>query len=258
MRYGNAGWLDWGMMTPTWPVALWNISMADEDWQRIEFLREREIHDWNNVWSFHSKEDAGHEQPWVRFVAGDNPTYPERILDATHSTMSRRLGLTRGDRYVGTRHHVHHWQWANPVSSEALVQLTLGGPQQIHNGGLLHARLPYFDVQRKRMGLPEDVDALVETLERERTVVRLVNLNPHESRQLIVQAGALREHRFSSATYDVRERMARRARRLLRHLGRAELDDGGTHHGCGRHTSDRRAAAVNGNRSRPGDRALCQ
>ncbi len=204
MRYGDAGWFDWGMMTPTWPVALWNLSMADQDWERLEFLRENERHDWNKVFPFHSKEDAGHEQPWVRFLAGDNPTYPERMLDATHQIMSRRLELTRRDTDVGTKHHVHHWQWANPVSSEALVQLTLGGPQQLYNGGLLHARLRYYDSIRKRPGLPEDVAALVEKLERDRTVVQLVNLNPNESRELIVQAGAFGEHRFSKARWDGR------------------------------------------------------
>ena len=204
MRYGDAGWFDWGMMTPTWPVALWNLSMADQDWERLEFLRENERHDWNKVFPFHSKEDAGHEQPWVRFLAGDNPTYPERMLDATHQIMSRRLELTRQDTDVGTKHHVHHWQWANPVSSEALVQLTLGGPQQLYNGGLLHARLRYYDSIRKRPGLPEDVAALVEKLERDRTVVQLVNLNPNESRELIVQAGAFGEHRFSKARWDGR------------------------------------------------------
>ena len=116
----------------------------------------------------------------------------------------RRLAQLREDEDVGTLHHIHHWQWANPVSSEALIQLTLGGPQPIYNGGLLHVRLRYFDVRRRRPGLPEDVGALVEKLEARRTVVRLVNLSPTEGREVLIQAGAFGEHRFGSVKYAMR------------------------------------------------------
>ena len=61
----------------------------------------------------------------------------------------------------------------------------------------------YFDVDRRRPGLPEDVGALVEKLEAARTVIRLVNLNPNEGRELIVQAGGFGEHRFDRAEYIV-------------------------------------------------------
>ena len=137
----------------------------------------------------------------LRFLAGDNADYPEAILDATYQILCRRLALLREDEFVGTRHHVHHWQWGNPVSSEALIQLTLGGPQPIYNGGLLHVRLRYFDTARRRPGLPEDVAVLVERLEAERTVIRLVNLSPVASRELIVQGGAFGEHSFGTVRY---------------------------------------------------------
>ena len=78
------------------------------------------------------------------FLAGDNLTCPECMLDAMHQTMSWRLKFTRRDT---------------------------------------------------------DVGALGEKLERNRTVVRLVNLNSNESRKLIVQAGVFGEHRFGTATY---------------------------------------------------------
>ena len=198
LRYGDAGWFDWSPPSPVWPIALWNLSMAEEDWSRVEEVRANSGGDWNRVSASHGKTDAGHEAPWVRFLAGANPDYPERILHATEQIVRRRLALVREDESVGTRHHVHHWQWANPVSSEALVQLTLGAPQQIYNGGLLHARLRYFDAQQRRPGLPPDVAALVEKLEAKRTVVRLVNLGGTETRELILQAGAFGEHRFGT------------------------------------------------------------
>lgn len=201
-RYGDAGWFDWQPMTPTFPSALWNLSMANEDWERIENLRQQEAYDWRDVVSFHNKEDACHDQPWLRFLAGDNPEFPERMLQASYKEMSRRIALIGAEQSVGTHHNIHLWQSVNPVSSEALIQQTLGGPQPIYNGGLLHVRLRYYDVHARRAGLPPDVAALVEKLEAKRTIVRLLNLNPVEDRSLVVQAGAFGEHTFTGATYN--------------------------------------------------------
>ena len=200
-RYGDAGWFDWQPLSPVFPAALWNLSMEEGDWERIEQVRTREAYDWREVICFHNKEDSGHEQPWLRFLAGDNPDYPERILQAAHQEVTRRLALVRGETEVGTRHNIHLWQEVNPVSSEALIQQTLGAPQPIYNGGLLHARLRYYDARARGPGLPPDVAALVTKLEAGRTVVRLVNLNSNAGRELVIQAGAYGEHRFSGAQY---------------------------------------------------------
>jgi len=89
----------------------------------------------------------------------------------------------------------------NPVITKGLQQVTLGAPQTIYNGGLLRARVRYFDVGRSRPGLPPDVAALVERLERERTVVQLVNLSGLESHALLVQAGTFGEHAFTEVKY---------------------------------------------------------
>ena len=43
-----------------------------------------------------------------------------------------------------TNVHEHHWQTINPVTTEALVQLTLGAPQLMYNGGLLHSYAALF------------------------------------------------------------------------------------------------------------------
>ena len=203
-RYGDAGWFDWQPMSPLYPVYLWHLSMRADDWERIERLRAVDAADWTQVFSFRDKADGGHEPPWVRFLAGANPDYPERILHASHQQLCRRVAQLRTDPHVGTRHHIHHWQWGNPVTAEALIQTTLGAPQPIYNGGLLHARLRYFDLERGRPGLPLDVGALVEVLEGERTVVRLVNLSPVERRSLRIQAGTFGEHRFTAAEFEGR------------------------------------------------------
>ena len=44
----------------------------------------------------------------------------------------------------------------------------------------------------------------MEKLEANRTVVRLVNLNHNESRELVIQGGAFGEHRFGRAAYHSR------------------------------------------------------
>lgn len=200
-RYGDAGWFDYQPLSPIYPVALWNMSMREDDWALIEFIREKSGYDWRQTFSFHTKEDAAHEQPWVRYLAGDNPTYPEDILRAALQDVHRRLTLIQEDDKAATHGNVHHWQQCNPVTTEALIQLTMGGPQLIYNGGLLMTRLRYFDPERNRPGLPPDVAALVETLEAERTVVRLVNLSTRSERVVIVQGGAFGEHRFTTARY---------------------------------------------------------
>ena len=91
----------------------------------------------------------------------------------------------------------------HPVLTEALIQLTLGAPQVMYNGGLLMCSVRYFDLDRRRAGLPKDVAALVEKLERNRVVLRLVNISPFDSHNLVIQSGAFGEHTFNSVMYSV-------------------------------------------------------
>jgi hypothetical protein len=203
-RHGDQGWFDYQPMSPILPTALWNLTMDASDWARIEALRRRSPYHWRRVLAFRTKEESGHEQPWLRFLAGENPDYPEAILAATYGELCRRLAQIREDDADLTTINIHHWQELNPILTEALVQLTLGAPQVVYYGGLLHARIRYFDPERRRPGLPPDVAALVERLEADRTVLRLVNLNPSQARTVLIQAGALGEHHFVAARYPVR------------------------------------------------------
>ena len=201
-RYADSGWFDWQPPSPVFATALWHLSQSEEDWQRLEMLRERSPYDWRRVTPFHNKADDGHEQPWLRFLAGDNPDYPAQILSATYGQLCRRLALIEADDADLMQLHIHHWQWHNPVSTEALLQLTLGAPQIIYNGGLLHCQVRYFDAIAERPGLPPDVAALVERIDGGGITLRLVNLSPFGNRDVIVQAGAFGEHRFTTAQYE--------------------------------------------------------
>ena len=89
----------------------------------------------------------------------------------------------------------------NPAVINSLVELMLGGHTPTF-GETLHVRLRYFDPDRGRAGIPEDVGALIESLKDDEVVVNLVNTSPVNPRTLIVQAGAYAEHQITSATSD--------------------------------------------------------
>ncbi len=197
-RHGDSGWTDFQPMTPIPSTALWSVCGSEADRAFLDELREKETYDWRTVTSFRTKEDSGHEQPWLCFLNGENPDYPERILRVAIDQVYRRLELIRRDDTDPRDNHIHWWQQLNPVTTEALVQLTLGAPQPIYNGGLLLAPLRYFDADRKRPGLAPDVSALVTSVEQTSVSVCLVNLSGLESRRMVVQAGTLGEHRFTT------------------------------------------------------------
>jgi hypothetical protein len=67
-------------------------------------------------------------------------------------------------------------------------------------GGLLNARLRYFDPERRRAGVPEDVAALVSELGDSRTTVTLINLNTSQPRTVVIQGGGYGEHQLVSVT----------------------------------------------------------
>ncbi len=177
--------------------------------------------DWNVVANIRDKEDRSHEGPWLRFLAGANPAYPEKILTESFGQVAWKMDQIRrnvllleydprGTEKIDpneaklTRVHEHHWQTINPVTTEALVQLTLGAPQIIYNGGLLNATVRYFDPERGRPGLALDVAALVTKVEADRAVLQLINLSPFHAREVIVQAGSFGEHQFTRVKYQVR------------------------------------------------------
>jgi hypothetical protein len=58
----------------------------------------------------------------------------------------------------------------------------------------------YFDPERRRAGIPEDVAALVETMTADDMTLTLVNLDQVEARTLVVQGGAYGEHQIEQVT----------------------------------------------------------
>ncbi|TCN38292.1 hypothetical protein EV644_109199 [Kribbella orskensis] len=199
-RYGEEGWFDYQPPQLGLPVWLWQAAFEAPDRERLNRLRERSGYDWRTVRDFRNKEDAGHEAPWLAYLAGDNPGYPEAMLGVALSQVQRRMDLMEADRTDPADMHVHHWQRHNPVATEALLQLTTGTPQLLYNGGLLPLRILYLDPDRGRPGLPADVAALVDTVEPDRTGLQLVNLSATQTRRVVVQAGGFGTERIDRAT----------------------------------------------------------
>ncbi len=145
--------------------------------------------------------DSDNAAAWLAFIEGRNPNYPLQILKATYDETLRRMTMVRTDTSVLADNYIHHWQQRNPVILEALVQLTLGAPNHIYHGGLLHTRLFYFDPVNKRPGLPPGVAALVDKITPDGVSVHLVNIDVSTPHDVVIQAGAFGEHRFETVRY---------------------------------------------------------
>ncbi|MFP6618473.1 MAG: hypothetical protein VB877_03935, partial [Pirellulaceae bacterium] len=138
--------------------------------------------------------------PWHRYLAGDNPGYPEAALRSDLSRVRERVRGMRHDKTTPDTRLADDPMKYNPASITSLLQLMLGGIHPGHCGSVLHARLRYFDPVKRRAGIPVDVAALVEKLTDDSVTVLLVNTNQLTTRELIVQAGAYGEHSFRNVT----------------------------------------------------------
>jgi hypothetical protein len=174
--YGPDGWYGW--QPQPWSVGaleVWYWSMLPDDLERVA------------------------KDSWASYLQGQNPSYPETALRKDLDSIQTHLAQIRRDTTTATQRLADNMMDYNPVAVDALIRLTLGGLPPGRDGGLLNARLRYFDPQRKRAGLPEDVGALISGMTETRTVVTLVNLNTTQPRSVVVQGGAYAEHRIESA-----------------------------------------------------------
>jgi hypothetical protein len=136
---------------------------------------------------------------WVEFLEGRNPAYPEQALQRDLEGLRSRLDATRRDATTPERRLADNMLEYNPAAAESLVQLMWGALMPGRPGGLLNARLRYFDPDRRRAGVPEDVAALVSSMDDTRTTVTLVNLAAAR-RTVIVQGGGYGEHQLETVT----------------------------------------------------------
>jgi hypothetical protein len=167
--HGAQGWYGW--QEEPWSVGaleLWYWSMQRDDAARLR--------------------DNG----WIAYLNGGDAEFPLKALQRDIAAVNRKVDTFRKDRTPPEKRLADNMLGSNPATVTALI------PGR--EGGLLHARLRYFDPERKRAGVPPEVAALVSKMSADSTTVTLVNLNPGEARTVIVQGGAYGEHRFTSVT----------------------------------------------------------
>lgn len=172
-------------------------------WPKPEQRRNRK------TWKFEYEDghyDAGNEVLWIDYLNGNFPGFPAKALRESFERI--RLASEFMDRDLSTpdtrRADTLHGKRSRPeyelpngvigAVTGTLVNLTMGGPQPLWSGGLLHTQLRHFDPVNRRPGLPEGVGALVTKITRESVTVTLVNTSQSEARDIVVQTGAYGEH----------------------------------------------------------------
>ncbi|MFN3324375.1 MAG: hypothetical protein ACK5AZ_12835 [Bryobacteraceae bacterium] len=132
--------------------------------------------------------------PWISYLLGKNLGYPEEALRQGLAAIRRRVQGFREDKSTPDTRASDDAQRFNPVVTTPLIMLMNGGNEPGGSGSLIHTRLRYFDPERRRAGIPEDVAALVDTIADEMVAVTLVNVSQTEERDVVVQTGAYAEH----------------------------------------------------------------
>jgi hypothetical protein len=201
-RHDAYGWFDYQPLPPAYPAWLWWATRAPADQAMLADLAHRSGYDWRRVRDFREKEEAGHEPPWLSFLAGDNPDYPERALAMAIGQVRRQRQLMEQRPTPPPDDDIHWWQRLNPVVTEVLTQLVAGAPQMLYNGGLPLAQLRWTDAVRGRPGLPDKVAVLVERLAESEVTVQVLNLHAEASRTVAVTGGGFGEHPIRQALRD--------------------------------------------------------
>ena len=79
-KYADRGWFEFGTMNPYFMAHIFGMSMNPIDMERIKKIRDYSKKDWEKVMPLFTKDSAGHESPWIAYLAGEYPNYPEEIL----------------------------------------------------------------------------------------------------------------------------------------------------------------------------------
>jgi len=138
------------------------------------------------------------EEPWLAYLQGENDGYPVAAMQRDFEHIRRRLELMRNDPTSPDTRLADYLLGIVPATTDTLTELTTGGYFASGRIWVLHSRLRYFDPQKRRSGLPDDVGALVHKLTSDSVSVTLVNVDPVEARDVVVQAGGYGEHQFQS------------------------------------------------------------
>ena len=142
-------------------------------------------------------------EPWGAYLSGDAPDYPVTALSGELEALRDAMQRTREDTTTPDTRLSESMNAMNPGACIwRLVELMLGGLPSRHIGTAWHTRVRYFDLDRGRAGIPEDVASLVDSMSDDEVTVTLVNLSPVRRHALVLQAGAYAEHQFTAVQVD--------------------------------------------------------
>jgi hypothetical protein len=140
--------------------------------------------------------------PWLQFLEGNNPGYPEEALRSAFASIRDNVLQMEEDPTTPDTRLADYLLDVQPVSTDALLNLTVGGYFSKGRIWVLHSRFRYFDPEQRRAGLPPDVAALVNKIGPDDATVTLVNTNQVAERVITIQAGGYGEHAFTSMKWD--------------------------------------------------------
>jgi hypothetical protein len=176
---------------------------GDAGW--YDFTPEKYKHGAEEIWYWSMRPDDRRRLPntgWQAFLDGKDSAYPETTLRQELARIRTKVAAMRDDPTTPDTRLADDPLMYNPAAAGNLVRLMVGG---LHHGNrtlVLHARVRYFDAERRRSGLPADVAALVENLDAASTTLTLVNVNQLEPRTVVIQAGSYGEHQLTNVTMD--------------------------------------------------------
>ena len=209
---GDDRWLDpWRQMIdkvnaqakPSDGVTTYPHMYGDKGW--YDYTPEKYKHGADEIWYWSMKDADLKRLPqngWIGYLQGKDPGFAEQALRHDLEYIRKKVAAIRSDDSTPDTRLADDSMRNNPANMANLVRLMLGG---IHHGNrtlVLHTRVRYFDPERRRPGLPDDVAALVERMTSDETVLTLVNVSPIHSHRVIVQAGSYGEHQFTTAATD--------------------------------------------------------
>ena len=176
--------------------------MSQEDYDIIVRVRDGDrTRDWNKEEIGAVRAEWYSEYSRFQYYDGKNPDWPEKALALQYDEALRAYHTMENDTRTVPEIIKDNQEPVNAVFTKVLTQVMLGSPQYMYHGGMLRATVRYYDRDRVRPGLPPDVAALFDELTAESVGIQLVNTGRHETRNLIVQAGAFGEHQFTRLQY---------------------------------------------------------
>jgi hypothetical protein len=152
------------------------------------------------LWSMNRKDlERVPKTGWIGFLEGQDAGYPAKALAEDLEFVRGKVEAIRTDPTSADTRLADYLLNFSPAATDELTKLMLGG-YFVGRIWTLHSRVRYFDPDKRRSGVPENVGALVEKLTADSVTVTLVNTNQVVPRNVMVQAGGYAEHQFASAT----------------------------------------------------------